>query len=81
MSAFSLTIKKRYLAIGLLPMIADGALQAVTPYQSDNSIRVVTGLLAGVAVVVFISLMVAMPVEENGSQGAAITSSEDQKTP
>lgn len=81
MSAFSLTMRKRYLVIGLLPMLADGLLQAVTSYQSDNSIRVATGLLAGIAVVVFISLMVAMPIEERESQGTAITSLGDQKIP
>ena len=33
----------------LLPLIADGGLQALTPYESGNGRRVVTGLLFGYA--------------------------------
>ena len=37
-----------FLAIGLVPMIIDGGLQAVTSYQSNNLLRLVTGIIAGV---------------------------------
>jgi uncharacterized membrane protein len=80
MSIFSLSMKKRYLIVGLLPMMIDGALQGATSYQSDNSIRVLTGVLAGVAVAVFICLLVALPQREMESPGTTIRSSGDQKT-
>ena len=35
----------------LLPLVADGTLQALTPYESGNGRRFVTGLLFGYALV------------------------------
>ena len=36
------------LAVGLVPMIIDGGLQDVSSYQSNNLLRLITGILAGV---------------------------------
>jgi len=36
------------LAVGLIPMIVDGGLQAISSYQSNNTLRLVTGIIAGV---------------------------------
>ncbi len=38
------------LAIGVLPVVLDGGLQAVSSYQSNNTLRILTGIVAGVAV-------------------------------
>lgn len=80
LSLLSLSIKRRYLVIGLLPMIADGALQAATSYESDNSIRVVTGAIAGISVAMFVCLSVAMPENELVEGEKTPISSEDRKT-
>ncbi|NLX47076.1 MAG: DUF2085 domain-containing protein [Euryarchaeota archaeon] len=39
-----------WLGLALLPMIADGGLQAITDYESCNVVRALTGALAGSAV-------------------------------
>lgn len=69
-SLFSFSMRKRWLLIGLLPLIIDGALQAATSYESDNSVRVVTGFFAGAAVAIFIGLLVAMPEEGKETENA-----------
>lgn len=38
----------------MLPMIADGLVQRLTPYESNNIKRVITGFLFGYALVMFI---------------------------
>ena len=38
------------LAIGVMPVVLDGGLQAVSSYQSNNTLRILTGIVAGVAV-------------------------------
>jgi uncharacterized membrane protein len=78
MSLLSFSMRKRWLAIGLLPMIVDGGLQAATDYQSDNSIRVVTGAIAGIAVAMFICMMVAMPEKKAEAVEEASIVSEDR---
>ena len=78
MSAISLSIRKRWLFLGLIPMMIDGALQAATTYVSDNSARVVTGAIAGAAVAIFICMLVAMPISGQEAGEDAPTSSEDQ---
>ncbi|MGD0817055.1 MAG: DUF2085 domain-containing protein [Methanomassiliicoccales archaeon] len=42
-------IKPILLVLGLVPMVLDGGLQALSSYQSNNSLRIVTGIVAGVA--------------------------------
>jgi uncharacterized membrane protein len=37
------------LIAGLVPMVLDGGLQAVSNYQSNNGLRIVTGIIAGIA--------------------------------
>jgi uncharacterized membrane protein len=37
------------LALGLLPILLDGGLQSVSSYQSNNTLRLITGIIAGVA--------------------------------
>jgi uncharacterized membrane protein len=75
----SLSMRKRWLLIGLLPMIIDGGLQATSGYTSDNVVRVVTGAIAGAAVAMFICLLVAMPVDGQEMERDQPTSSEGQR--
>ena len=81
MSIFSFSIRKRWLALGLLPMIVDGALQAATDYESDNTIRAITGAIAGAAVAIFICILVAMPENVLEDDAEPLTSPEDLKAP
>jgi uncharacterized membrane protein len=46
------------LALLALPVVIDGGLQLVSSYQSTNLLRVVTGLLAGIAVSLYLSRLV-----------------------
>jgi len=80
MSVLSFSVRRRWLALGLLPLIIDGGLQAATEYESDNSIRVITGAIAGAAVAIFICGLVAMP-EESGADESAPKASEGRTTP
>lgn len=78
MSAISITIRKRWLILGVLPMAIDGGFQAVTNYTSDNSTRVVTGAFAGAAVAMFICMIVAMPLNDQDVDIGPPKSSEDR---
>jgi uncharacterized membrane protein len=51
------------LVAGLLPMVLDGGLQAVSSYQSNNTLRVLTGILAGVAVALLLCELAARYLE------------------
>jgi uncharacterized membrane protein len=44
-----------FLGLGILPMVIDGGLEIVSSYQSTNLIRVITGLLAGLAVSLYLA--------------------------
>ncbi|HEX9909031.1 MAG TPA: DUF2085 domain-containing protein [Thermoplasmata archaeon] len=46
------------LLLGLVPMGIDGGLQAVTDYESTNPLRLVTGLIAGIALSLIIAQFV-----------------------
>lgn len=61
---FLVPFNLKRLAIGLVPVTIDGALQLLTTYESDNAIRILTGAAAGIAVALFISDLIAMPTEE-----------------
>jgi uncharacterized membrane protein len=43
-----------------LPMLADGGLQAITSYQSTNTLRLITGLLAGIGASLLLSILADM---------------------
>lgn len=44
-----------YLLLGLIPLIADGSFQQFTKYKSNNLKRIITGILFGFGMIVFIS--------------------------
>jgi len=67
-----------WMVMGLVPMGVDGLVQALTGYDSTNSVRFLTGLLAGGAVIMFICAMIAMPEDAEGPSDAPI--SEENRT-
>ena len=52
---------------GLVPMGVDGGLQLVTDYESNNALRLATGVIAGVAMILLISLYVFLLSEDRKS--------------
>jgi uncharacterized membrane protein len=43
------------LGLGLLPMVLDGGMELVSSYQSTNLVRVITGLMAGIVVSLYLA--------------------------
>jgi uncharacterized membrane protein len=59
------------LALGLIPILLDGGLQSVSSYQSNNTLRLVTGIIAGVAAALLLCEFAARYLEvEEGSGNA-----------
>jgi len=58
---FIFEMRWTWLLVGLIPMGFDGAVQALTSYDSTNATRFATGILAGCAVAIFICMKMAMP--------------------
>jgi len=56
------------LAVGILPMVMDGGLQAVSSYQSNNDLRILTGMIAGVAVALLLCEFAARYLEDHAGQ-------------
>lgn len=50
--------------VGLIPIAIDGGLQLITSYESNNTLRVVTGLVAGVTFAVLIAQFVFLAQED-----------------
>ena len=57
-------IKWHWLVIGFLPMAIDGILQEIMTYESNNTLRFMTGALAGAAGAIFLCNFIAAPVKE-----------------
>jgi uncharacterized membrane protein len=55
---YRLKLNPLYLLLGLIPMGLDGGLQAFTDYESNNPLRLATGIIAGVALALLISIFV-----------------------
>lgn len=53
-----LVLNPLYVVLGLVPMGIDGGLQLMTSYESNNPLRLVTGIIAGVALAVLIAQFV-----------------------
>jgi uncharacterized membrane protein len=65
------------LAVGLIPMIVDGGLQSISSYQSNNTLRLVTGIIAGVAAALLLCEFAARYLEVGPESGQKEI---DQKT-
>jgi len=52
---FMLTINPVFLLLGLAPIGVDGGLQLVTSYESMNALRLVTGIIAGLALALLLA--------------------------
>jgi uncharacterized membrane protein len=50
--------------LGLVPMGIDGGLQFVTDYESNNILRLATGIVAGIAMILLIALYVFLLSED-----------------
>lgn len=48
-SFYRLKIRPVLALMGFLPMAIDGGIQAITSYESNNPLRLITGLIAGIA--------------------------------
>ncbi len=70
---FAFNMKWIWMILGLIPMGVDGLTQALTNYDSSNSVRFLTGLLAGSAVIMFICTKIAIPEEPEGPTEAPVT--------
>jgi uncharacterized membrane protein len=57
------------LAVGLVPMMIDGGLQAVSSYQSSNMLRLVTGIIAGVVAALLLCEFAARYLEVGPEPG------------
>jgi uncharacterized membrane protein len=57
-SFVSLQINPVLLILGLIPMGVDGGVQLVTEYESTNPLRMVTGIIAGAALALLLSVFV-----------------------
>jgi uncharacterized membrane protein len=55
--------------LGLVPMGLDGGLQLITDYESNNALRLATGIVAGVALVLLIALYIFVLSEDRASAG------------
>jgi len=75
---FAFNMRWIWMVLGLVPMGADGLAQALTSYDSTNSIRLLTGLLAGGAVIMFICARITIPEEPKSPSDAPI--SEESRT-
>jgi len=56
---------------GLVPIAIDGGLQALTSYESDNILRVVTGLVAGIAMSMLIAHFLLVLQEDSRKKRSA----------
>ncbi len=54
----SIQINPALLVLGLLPLGLDGGVQLVTEYESTNSLRVATGVLAGAALALLLAMFI-----------------------
>jgi uncharacterized membrane protein len=54
----------RLLALGLVPIVLDGGLQSISSYQSNNILRLATGILAGTCTALLLTEMAARYLAE-----------------
>jgi uncharacterized membrane protein len=63
-------INPMILAMGILPILIDGGLQSVSSYQSNNTLRIITGIVAGIATALLLCEFAARYLEV-GPDGSA----------
>lgn len=57
------------LAMGLVPILLDGGLQSITSYQSNNMLRLVTGIIAGIAAALLLCEFAARYLDVEAGKG------------
>ena len=55
------------IAVLFLPMVVDGTLQLLTSYESNNTLRALTGIMAGLALALFMATVSEVVMEEGGT--------------
>lgn len=68
---FTIHVNPLFLLLGLVPIGLDGGMQAVTSYESTNTLRIVTGIMAGVALALLLALFLVTLKEESGKKREA----------
>ncbi|MBU0624395.1 MAG: DUF2085 domain-containing protein, partial [Candidatus Thermoplasmatota archaeon] len=58
--------------VGLVPIAIDGGLQQVTSYESDNSLRIATGLVAGLVLALLFAHFLFVIDEDKAKPKAVI---------
>jgi uncharacterized membrane protein len=67
--------------VGLVPMGIDGGLQLVTSYESNNPLRLATGIIAGSALALLIALYVFLLSEDSRDSRARRSGSGKENAP
>jgi uncharacterized membrane protein len=78
-SFYRLKINPILALMGFVPMAVDGGIQAITSYESNNPLRLVTGIIAGIAGSLLLAHFVFVIQEDRdkGSEDRHSPSSED----
>ncbi|MEM0449518.1 MAG: DUF2085 domain-containing protein [Methanomassiliicoccales archaeon] len=61
---FNLNPAFRILMVGVIPMMIDGTLQLLSPYESSNQMRLITGIIAGSSLAIILH-KVAIIIQNN----------------
>ena len=69
-SFYRLKINPVLLLLGLIPMGIDGGLQLVTSYESNNPLRMITGVVAGISMALLMGYFVHVIQEDRESRRA-----------
>jgi len=67
-SFYRLKINPLLLLLGLIPMGIDGGVQLITSYESNNPLRLITGIIAGVSMALLIGSFVLVIQEDRASR-------------
>jgi len=68
---FRLVVNPLLVVIGLVPIGVDGGLQMLTSYESNNPLRLATGLIAGVTFALLIAQFVFVTQDDRAKDAAA----------
>lgn len=63
-----LRIRPLFLVLGILPLAVDGFFQELTTYESNNTMRIITGLLTGFFFSAFLCGRIALPDERDAEK-------------
>jgi uncharacterized membrane protein len=79
-SFYRLKIHPVLALMGFLPMAIDGGIQAITSYESNNPLRLITGLIAGIAGSLLLAHFVFV-IQEDRNEGKEKPNSKPSEGP